>query len=387
MSLHYPLLVLVLVSACWWIGAALQMAAGGRRVPGLADVDPLPDAALPTLTVISTAKDEADRVDSAARSLLAQDYPGRRVLVVEDRSSDGTGAILDRLSAEQPELRVLHLRSLPDGWVGKCHALSRAAAEVDSEWMLFTDGDVAFAPDAARRAVSLAIRERADHVAIGPDLVIEGLGEAIFVGFFYVMFSASQRPWRARDPRAKEHIGIGAFNLVRRKAYEKAGGHARIRYDLIDDLALGKVLKASGAQQLYARHDGRVSARWHVGVRGLIRGVEKNAFPALGYRAAFTVLSVAALLAVSLAPVVGLFASDVATRATSLAAWAGVAVLYVAASRGVRIRAWQAVFMPVGALLFNVAILRSMVITLSRRGVRWRGTFYPLEELRRRRTW
>jgi hypothetical protein len=381
------LLALTLVSAGWWLGAAAQLVLGGRRVPGLGDVEPLADPALPSLAVVAPAKDEAERVERAALSLLSQDYPGIRVIFVDDRSVDGTGAILDGISARRPELRVVHVETLPPGWVGKSHALARGAAEARADWILFTDGDVRLAPDAARRAVSLAIRERADHVAIGPDLVIEGLGEAVFVGFFYVMFSVSQRPWRAKEPRAAEHIGVGAFNLVRREAYERAGGHERIRYDLIDDMALGKLLKRTGARQLYAGHGGRVSARWHAGVRGLIRGVEKNAFPAMGYRAGYTLFSTAALLAVSLAPVAGLFAWDPATKLLAAGAWSGVAILYAAASRGVRVHPWHAAFMPVGSLLFNCAILRSMAITLRHRGVRWRDTFYPLEELKRGRTW
>jgi hypothetical protein len=381
------LLAVEVLSAAWWTGAALEFAAGGSRSPGLGDVAPLPDDRLPSLTIIATAKDEAARVETAARSLLAQDHPGARVVVVDDRSTDGTGAILDRLAAQRPELRVIHVASLPEGWIGKCHALAQGAASADTEWLLFTDGDVSLASDAVRRALSLALRENADHVAVGPDLVLDSLGEAIFVGYFFVMFSVSQRPWRARDPRSKAHIGIGAFNLVRRAAYERAGGHAAIRFDLIDDMALAKRLKDSGARALYARHGGRVTARWHAGVSGLIRGVEKNAFPAMGYRTGFTLAAVAALLAVSMMPVVGLALADPVSKILAAVAWLAVAALYASASREARIRPWQAVLMPVGALLFCGAILRSAALALVRGAVSWRGTAYPLGELRRRRTW
>src|SRR2546422_725036 len=131
---------------------------------------------------------------------------------------------------------------------------------------------MASAPPAARRVASRALRAGAAPVAVPPDMTVDALGEAVFVGYFPVMFYLSQRPWRAQDPRAKSSIGIGAFNLVRRTAYERAGGHARIRFELIDDLAIGKILKQTGARQMLALDGGRIRAKWHVGVRGLIRG-------------------------------------------------------------------------------------------------------------------
>ncbi|MGH7681981.1 MAG: glycosyltransferase, partial [Candidatus Eiseniibacteriota bacterium] len=275
-----------------WLFAGIQLTRARRHVPSLADVAPLEDPALPSLTLIAAARDEAARIEGAARSLLAQDYPGLRILIVDDRSVDGTATILDRLAAEDPRLRVQHVRDLPDGWIGKSHALALAAAEAKTDWLLFTDGDVTLAPDVARRAVSLAIREGADHLTIPPSLIVHGLGEAAFTGYFVVMFHLSERPWRARDPKSPAALGIGAFNLVRRESYERAGGHERIRFQMIDDLALGKSLKQSGARQLFATDADRIHARWQEGVRGLIRGVEKNAFAVMHYNPVLAVLAV-----------------------------------------------------------------------------------------------
>ena len=374
---------LVALVALLWMVAGIQLTLARRTLRSLADVDPLPDPALPSLTIIAAARDEAERIEGAVRSLLAQDYPGVGVLVVDDRSVDGTGAILDRVARDAPRLRVIHNGSLPEGWIGKCHALALAAGGATSEWILFTDGDVTFAPDAARRAVSLALREEADHVAIAPHLIVEGPGEAAFTGYFVVMFHLSQRPWRAKDPRAAASIGIGAFNLVRREAYERSGGHGRIRFELIDDLALGKLLKRSGARQLFALDGGRIVARWQVGVRGLIRGVEKNAFAAFRYRAGRGLLAVASQLLLSLAPLTGLFIPGIAPKIAAAAAWVGVALAYAATSWSGRIATWQAILMPFGGSLLSYAILRSIVLAVARRGIYWRGTFYPLRDLKR----
>jgi len=381
------LAVLTVATAAFWIGAGFMLVRGLAKLANLAGVEPLPDAELPSLAIAVTAKDEARRVEAAARSLLAQNYPRLEVLIVNDRSVDETGAILDRLASQYTSLKILHVDALPDGWIGKSHALAKAAASTRSEWILFTDGDIEFAPDAARRAVTLALRAGADHLAIAPDLILESIGEAVFVAYFVIAFDLSQRPWAVADPASNRSIGIGAFNLVRREAYERAGGHEAIRFDLVDDLGLGKILKRSGARQLFALHGGKIRATWHAGTRGLIRGVEKNAFAAFRYRALPALAAVAGQLIIGLVPIVGFFLPGANARIASAVSWLGIASAYAAVSRSLRIRPWQAALMPFGALLFSYAILRSTWMTLARGGVSWRGTFYPLGQLRRKRVW
>jgi glycosyltransferase involved in cell wall biosynthesis len=379
------LLILTAISALFWLGGGLQLYAGVRRLRGLEEVEPKPDDALPAVTVIAAAKDEATRAEQAARSLLAIDYPRLEIVIVDDRSTDGTGAILDRVAAEDPRLRVIHLTSLPEGWIGKCHALARGEETARGEWILFTDADVEQSVDALRRAVTYAIEVGADHLAVGLDAEVEGLGEAIFIGYFLAIFFLSQRPWNAPNPRSKDHIGIGAFNLVRREAYERAGGHAALRMELLDDLALGAIVKRSGGRSVFALPDGMVRTRWHVGARGLIRGVEKNAFAGLDFRPWYAIYAVVLQVLTSLVPLAGLLSGDTWTRAFAILAWSGVFLVYTTTSNYAQVRWWQAVFMPVGGLLFGYAILRSTYLALRRGGIVWRGTFYPLAELRKGR--
>jgi len=363
----------------------MQLYAGVRRLRGLEEVEPLPDDALPTVTVVVAAKDEMARAERAARSLLAIDYPRLEIVIVDDRSTDGTGAILDRIAAEDPRLHVIHVDALPEGWIGKCHALARGEAVARGEWILFTDGDVVQNEGALRRAVSYALEEGADHVAVGLDAEVEGLGEAIFIGYFLAIFFVSQRPWNAPKAASKDHIGIGAFNLVRREAYERAGGHAALRMELLDDLALGAIVKKSGGKSRFALPDGMVRTRWHVGVLGLIRGVEKNAFAGLDFRPWYAAYAVTMQVMVSLAPLVGLLAGDTWTRAAAILAWSGVFLVYSTTANYAQVRWWQAAFMPIGGLLFGFAIARSTWLALRRGGIVWRGTFYALAELRKGR--
>lgn len=381
------LAAIVGAAALCWLYAGLSVFFGNRRIPRLGDAAALAPDGFPTLTILAAAKDEALHVDGAARSLLAQDYPRLQVILVDDRSTDGTAAILDRLAALDPRLRVVHIETLPLGWIGKCHALSLGAESTDSAWLLFTDADVTLAPEAARRAVSLALRGGWDHVAVGPDMHIETLGEAVFVAAFVVIFNATIRPWLASDPRRREAIGIGAFNLVRRESYVRSGGHAKLRLELLDDMALGKILKQSGARQTMAGHDRMISVRWHYGVRGLIRGIEKNMFPAARYRLLPSLFAPWVLLAIAFAPYAGLFLPGPVPKIVALVAWLGVFLSYREASRTVDIQLWQALLMPLGVTLFVYSFVRSMVVTLAQGGVRWRGTLYSLTELKRGRVW
>jgi glycosyltransferase involved in cell wall biosynthesis len=373
------------LSALVWLGLALPMVWGQRSIRGLASAPARGDAALPSVTIVSAARDEAARVEHAAGSLLAQTYPGLEIVLVDDRSTDETGSIVDRLAASDARLRALHVTSLPEGWLGKCHALARGAEAARGEWILFTDGDVWMKPDALRRAVSLAMDLGADHLAVGANLEVHTLGERVFVAYFSALFYASQRPWEAPNPKSRAHVGIGAFNLVRRTVYDRAGGHARLRLEILDDMALGLIVKEAGGRSCFAFHDDFIRVRWHEGVRGLIRGVEKNAFAALRFRVGETTVSVLFQFLGTLAPALGWLLPGPWPKAFAIAGWLGIWLLYRAIGRYLRIRWWDFLTAPIGAALFSYAILRSMVLTMGRRGVVWRETHYGIEELRKGR--
>ena len=134
--------------------------------------DRLPQPATwPLVSMIIPARDEGEKIDAALRSVLAVDYPNLEIIAVDDRSRDETGRVMDRLAAEDPRLRVIHIETLPDGWLGKNHAMHVAAQAARGEFLLFTDGDVMFAPDALRRAVAYAEHTRIDHLCLSPNLV------------------------------------------------------------------------------------------------------------------------------------------------------------------------------------------------------------------------
>jgi glycosyltransferase involved in cell wall biosynthesis len=389
MMLHLWNLVLqVWVVQAWVVGSlwawkAIEAALGLPKVPDLLDAgwDVAP-ASGPALTVIVPALNEAENIGSCLESLLAQEYTSLRILAVDDRSTDSTGAIMDSFAARYPDrLKVLHIADLPVGWLGKTHAMAVAARECDSEYLLFTDADIVFSPDALRRSMAYAVASQADHLVTLPTLVLKRWDEAALLSFFQVCALWASRPWKVSDPKAKrDAVGVGAFNLLRRDAYERVGGFEALRMEIIEDLGIARRVKSAGLRQRVAFGRGLVSVHWASGALGVVGVLTKNIFSAFRFRIPLLLVACAWLLAFCVLPVVaivpGLLLPAVLTSFS-------VALLYVGLGRHSGISAWNAALAPFAALLLIYALLRSMVTTLRQGGVVWRGTFYPLAELKR----
>jgi hypothetical protein len=242
-------LLVVVFDLLFWMVIGLDWFRGIRKVHTLRNVETEPfSGAYPSLSVIAPACDEERGVGESVRSMLAQDYPGPlEVVAVDDRSTDRTGEILELLGREHPSLlSVLRVAELPAGWLGKNHALALGAAETRGDWLLFTDADAWFAPECFRKALDYATENGLDHLTLAPEILSRGALLGGFVAAFELIFVITQRPWRAKDPSAKEHVGVGAFNLVRREAYIAAGTHHAIRMRPDDDMKLAKLLKRQG---------------------------------------------------------------------------------------------------------------------------------------------
>src|SRR5262245_12489012 len=213
------------------------------RLPRLSDLPDVPAAGgWPRLSVVVPSRNEGHSVERATLSLLGQDYPELEIVAVDDRSTDTTGRILDELASRHASLSAVHVRELPEGWLGKNHASHVGAAAASGEWLLFTDGDVVFHPGALRRAVSYALSRGLGHLAVVPQLVAPEFLERAFVAAFALLMSLKFQVWKLGRPRNGAYIGLGAFNLVRRADYERVGGHRRLAMEVVDDLKLGLVL-------------------------------------------------------------------------------------------------------------------------------------------------
>ncbi len=348
----------------------------------LVDVQPIgrDESDPPLVSIIVPARDEAAAIEEALRRMLAIDYPRFELIAIDDRSSDGTGAIMDRVAAGDPRCRVIHVADLPAGWLGKNHANRLGAREARGEYLLFTDGDVMFEPAILRHAVA-AMRGGLDHLALFPDAMMHGFGESMMMNYFAFQFSFATQLSLVRFRWAKRaFVGIGAFNLVRRSAYEAAGGHERLKMEVADDLMLGKIVKEAGFQQDAMAGAPLVKVKWQSGLWGIVRGLEKNAFAAARYSVPLTLTAIAIHLFVSLAPIA--LAITGPLRLPSIA----FVLITLASHEFMAIRnrysPLVAVLYPVCSVVFAYIMARSAYVTLRSGGVTWRDSFYPLAELR-----
>jgi len=338
---------------------------------------------LPGLTVIVPARDEAANIAATLDTLMQQDYKNLRVIAVDDRSDDETGAIMDGFAERFPQrVTVVHVTELPEGWLGKVRAMAVGLELCETEYVLFTDGDVLFSPSILRRSLAYAVRERADHLVTVPTMQVKSWGEGVVLGFFQIFGLWGARPWRASDPDAKrEAIGIGAFNLLRREALAEMGGLAPQRLVVLEDITLARRVKEAGMRQRAAFAPGLVLVHWAVGADGLIRVMSKNLFSAMNFQPVLAFAACLWIVAFCLGPIAGLFWWG--TIVPALLVTACLSVAYRLYGELSWIKAKYAWGFPLGAIAFMYAVVRSVAVVWKDGGVKWRGTLYPLKELRR----
>ncbi|MGH9498422.1 MAG: glycosyltransferase [Terriglobales bacterium] len=376
------------ILALVWFSRLLEAALG---VPKMTDVslppwDRKPAARSPRVSIIVPARNEEEHIEQALTQLLQLDYDNYEVIAVNDRSTDHTGEVMDRVSAVPGalnRLRVIHIKELPPNWLGKAHAMWTAAKLASGDWLLFTDGDVFFRPDVLTRTLAYATAEHADHVVLFPDFVMHGPGEKMMIAFFQTLFVFGHRPWKVADPKTKDFMGVGAFNLIRRPVYEAVGTYEALRFEVLDDMKLGKVVKTGGHAQRNVFGRGLLSIRWAKGAMGVVENLTKNMFAVMSFQWWRAVASAFALAFLNLMPFAGVLLAHGPARLPYAVALASMFGIYVGMSWMSDVPAYYFVLHPVSSVLFVYILIRSMVLTLGRGGVVWRGTFYPLEELRK----
>jgi glycosyltransferase involved in cell wall biosynthesis len=390
------------ILALAWVSRVVDGALG---MPSIADVsrpewdrNPVSPTGNPPVSIIVPARNEEETIEQSLRALLALDYDNYEVIAVNDRSTDRTGEIMERVaqqSAENPHfsqrtremghrvLRVVHHRELPAGWLGKTHAMWTATNQASGEWLLFTDADVLFKPDSLRRALAYAEAEKADHLVLFPRMIMKQPGEYMMIAFFQTMFMFGHRPWKVADPNARDHMGVGAFNLVRRSVYEAVGTYERLRMEVVDDMKLGKVVKNAGFAQRNVFGADLISIRWAKGAMGIVDNLTKNFFAVLSFQWWRTLISAFGLAFLNLGPFLGVFLARGWERVPYGIALGSMFLIYRGMSWRSGVPSYYFLLHPVSAVLFIYTLLRSMVHTLWNDGIVWRGTRYPLEELRK----
>jgi glycosyltransferase involved in cell wall biosynthesis len=378
------------VLALVWFSRLLDAALGMPKVADISHPEwnrkPATPAGNPRVSIVVPARNEEEHIGPALTKLLTLDYDNYEIIAVNDRSTDRTGEVIDRIAAT-PEasarLKVIHVAELPSGWLGKVHAMWSASNQASGDWLLFTDADVLFRPDVLTRALAYAEAEPADHLVLFPRMIMHSAGERMTIAFFQTLFVFGHRPWKVADPRTKDHIGVGAFNLVRRRVYDAVGGYKALRFEVVDDMKLGKIVKNAGYAQRNVYGADLISLRWAKGARGMVNNLTKNSFAIMSFQSWRLLLSVFALAFLNILPFVGICLAHGWARLPYALALASIFGIYVGMSWESDIPAYYFVLHPIGAAIFVYIMLRSMTLTLARGGVEWRGTFYPLDDLRK----
>lgn len=369
---------------CWAFGYLFLAA---YRLPHLHRLAMADAPQWPALSVIVPACNEAANLEAALATLLQQDYPKLEIIAVDDRSSDGTGAIVDRLAASDSRVRAVHVTSLPADWLGKVHALQRGIDNASGDWLLFTDADVHFAQGTLKRSLALAMAKQLDHLALVPRTSQRGFFLDIAVAAFGLLFLLGTRAANLNRPGTRSFAGVGAFNLVRRECLQRTDGFAWLRLEPCDDVALALTIKRAGGRSFFAMARHELTVAWYPSLRAMFRGLEKNIFGATAnYRWWMTMVQVFALMAVAMAPLSALFLA--ASRHGGLLLYASLTALtlhgvfcLLAATDGWRGRMhlW---FLPVGLWLVAAMMIHAAWRCLSQGGIEWRGTRYSLAQLR-----
>ncbi len=377
---HFLLLPLDWLIVLSWLMRALLWR---RMLPGVPDICQVVESpqlqSLPSLTVIVPARNEAADITATLESLLASEAVDLQVIAVNDRSTDQTGACMEAVAGAKKSLLVLHVTELPSGWLGKTHAMALAAQQATGEWLLFTDADVAFRPDALRRALGFAVTSRADHMVLLPTILMRTWSERMMIACLQVLSIWAIRPWKVPDPKAtRDAIGVGAFNMVRRDVYDALGGWEALRMEVLEDLALGRRVKSEGYAQRIALGLDLVSVRWANGAFGVVENLTKNLFALFSFRPARLLAFACGLTVFTLFPLAAVVVSPYPAVVLVIALF----LLYQQAGSYHHFSAAQLPMFPVALVLLLYALFRSMVVALWQGGITWRSTFYSFTELR-----
>lgn len=383
--------IAALVLCIFW---SLTFARVRLKLPTVRDLPAglaLPEQA-PLVSVIVAAKEEQDSIQETIRHLYHQTYRRMEIIAINDRSNDSTGARLDELKAwsdgkpsDGPAMRVIHITHLPAGWLGKNHAAYQGYLQSKGSYLLFTDADVRFEPNTIRDAVAYALQHHADHVTLLPKLEAKTFWLRAFVRYFLFGICMLIPPWIGNNDNQKRlGMGVGAFNLIRRDAYEGIGTHRKLSMRPDDDLRLGMLVKQAGFRQRVLSGAKRLSVEWYPTLKEAVRGLEKNLYAGFGYRLWKVSLGMLGQLAFyafpltaplwSRGPALGLFlVADLFLIGTYL-----LHVRRLSNENGI-----EAAALPATVFLLVAVFIRSVALAHYRKGVYWRGTFYSLEEMKK----
>lgn len=369
-----------------WGHVELTQAIGSGMFVPKTEVDP--QTLRTRVTVVIAAHDEADTIGPCLERVLAQDYPELQVIVANDRSGDATGEIVRDIARDHANVRCIDIENLPEGWLGKTHALSVAARQAEGDWLVFTDSDVIWHPKLLPTVIDLAQRQRLDFLSLWPKVLVLSFWERLLLPACGMVLSLWFRHGRPDRIQSTPAFANGQFLMIRREAYDKIGGHAAVPDEMAEDVALARRARAAGLRRYQMLGRDLLQTRMYENLRQIVRGWTRIFIGALGARWKL-ILTIVAVLIGHLSPFV--IAIVLATRAAGEGSlevlewgWLAAAAVHLPAMYSVTYRHFALVYeggthlllLPV-ALLGVIALLGYCAVLIGGLGtIRWGNMRY-----------
>lgn len=380
--LIFILIFSAIVSLLTWCVMIAHIVYNRKFMKRLIDLSLSPIAESPKVSVIITARNEEKKIEAGLRSILAQDYKNVEIVVINDRSTDGTEAILTRMKQSYPELHIFNITELPGGWLGKCHAMYFGTQKATGEYYLFTDADVNMEKNAISSAMNYVVKQQLDHFTLMPKIITPTIFLAMVnLGVSLGVLVIAQ-PLKAKDLASDKAVGFGPFNLLRADVCHQAEILKAIAMETVEDMKLGQAVKKQGFKTDCLLGYGLVSYEWYSSLKEMADGLVKNSFPMFGYRLYMVVLSTINYLMIYILPFTLLAMTSNWLKLLGLLNLLFMFITYWQLARFNRVNPWYALGGLFSGSFLQYIALKSTIKILLNDGLSWKDTHYTLKELK-----
>jgi chlorobactene glucosyltransferase len=380
----------ILISTLWFVAfvwlviVVLTLRGLSRQRPLVATPNlRLTASDAPLVSILVPARNEEERVlERCIRSILSQDYGNFEVIAVNDRSTDSTGSILEKLAKADERLRVIDGEELPPGWLGKPYAMQQALNDARGEWILATDADMIFEPAVLRTAMDRALESNEDAITLIPRFETGSFWERVMIPTWEWVFLMFTVFYRINDPKTDRAAGIGGFFLVRRTALDRAGGYEALKDEVMEDVRLAERIKRLGARLMIERAPALIRTRMYRTFGEMWECSTKNWFSGVNFSFPFALLCVVsmylgavvpALIALAAAIAIASGADLISLFIPAALSWLFQVLVMAIASRRSGVPAIYALTTPLGLALIYAMLFDSSIRITTGRGVTWKG--------------
>ena len=357
------------------------------------DAEPSFESKLPFLSIVICGRNEQESIQATISDLSVKSHIETEIIFVDDRSTDETPKIIEGLQKTVRNLKTVRVNELPQGWLGKNHACQVGQEVATGDWILFTDADIRFQPNAIPKALKYAISQQLDHLTVLPRIVSQNkIVRLLACSATNILISgtrAASIARLARNPNARDRtrgrvLGIGAFNLVRTETWRKSKGFSKIRAEVLDDMGVAWLIRKQQGRSDWLWSKEHIQVDWYKSVWDLYRGISKSFLAGAKYRPTLLIIQALGLAAISASPWACLFYRSQPICVTLGSITAGM--LLRVAYRRTRIQYQSAIYTvlaPLSQLILAIMMLGTALRGFVRPYLSWRGTDYSFELLRK----